>query len=295
MSLRPLPRLTVTGGLRYQSDSQERLGFLTTFRRGFKVDYDESFDAWLPKLSLTYDLAEDVTAGLLVQRAFNPGGVTISLETGDQDTFEAETLWSYEMFARAQLAGGRLAVAANLFYNDINDAQRPQRRIVTFPDGTETIVSELDNAPAAESYGAELELDWRVSPRLALRAGVGLLKTRILETLIPSDPTLGKAFQRSPDFTAAAAVDWNPVDPLRLSAQLRHNSDYFSNDANDPALRVEGGTIVDARAAYSAGPITLFGYVRNLFDSFRLMLLTSPNLGSVADPREFGIGAEARF
>jgi outer membrane receptor protein involved in Fe transport len=294
-SLRPLPELTITGGLRYQSDSQERTGFLTTFRPGFRVDYDERFDAWLPKLSVAYEFGDDVTAGLLVQRAFNPGGVTISLDTGDQDMFSAETLWSCEIFARARLAGGRLRVAANLFYNDIKDAQRPQRRTVTFPDGTEIFVTELDNAAAAESYGAELELDWRAARGLSFRAGVGLLKTRILETQVASDPTRGKAFQRSPEFTAAAAVDWRPVAPLRISAQLRHNSHYFSNDANSPALRIEGRTLVDGRAAYTAGPITLFGYVRNLFDAFYLTLLTSPNLGSVGDPREIGLGVEARF
>lgn len=294
-SVRPLSATTITGGIRYQRDSQERVGFLTTFRPGFSVDYEETFAAWLPKLSITYDLATNATAGLLVQRAFNPGGVTIDLNTGNEDTFDAETLWNYEVFARARLADGRFGLGANLFYNDIKGAQRLQRRAVIFSDGREALVTELDNALAAESYGAELELDWRARPPLSIRAAIGLLKTRIVRTLVPSDPTRGKAFQRAPEFTAAVAVDWQPVKPLRISAQIRHNSDYFSNDANTPAFRIDNRTLVDGRLAYTAGPVTWFGYVRNLFDSFYLTLLTSAALGTVGDPREVGIGIETRF
>jgi outer membrane receptor protein involved in Fe transport len=293
-TIKVVPRLAITAGVRYQRDSQERQGFLTTFREGFSIDYDENFGAWLPKFSMAYDFADEVTGGILVQRAYNPGGVTISLDTGEQDEFDAETLWSYEIFTRAQLARG-VGIAANLFYSDMSNAQRPQQRTVTFPDGTQVFVTEFDNMPAAESYGAELELDWRVGRRLSLRAGIGLLRTRITKTAPASDQLLGKEFQRSPEFTAAATVDWQPVEPLRVSAQLRHNSDYFSNDANNPALRIEEKTLVDGRVAYVAGPLTFFGYVRNLFDDFYLTLLTSPNLGSVGDPREFGFGLEGRF
>ena len=141
----------------------------------------------------------------------------------------------------------------------------------------------------------ELELGWRASSRLSMRLGLGLLGTKIRRTLALSDPIRGKAFQRSPNFSAAAAIDWRPVDDLRLSAQLRTSSDYFSDDANTPSRRIDGSTTVNARAAYTASSMTLFGYVRNAFDAFYLTHLFTPTFGTAGDPREVGLGLEMQF
>ena len=296
---RPAAPLAITGGLRYQSDHQDRQGQVGPVGPGITVDYDERFDAWLPKVSVAYDLTENVTIGLLVQRAFNPGGTTVNLATRRQDTFGAERLWNYEVFMRTSFSGGRGTLAVNLFYNDIEDAQRPQTIEFIGPDGLPFSTTQIANAPSAESFGLELELGWRASERLSMRLGVGLLETNIGRTLVFSDPIRDKAFQRAPNFSAAAAIDWRPIDDLRMSAQLRANSDYFSDDANDPALRIDGSTVVNVRAAYMRGSVTVFGYVRNLFDEFYLTSLIKPVVGAIfgtaADPREVGVGLEARF
>ena len=93
---RPAPRVALTAGLRHQRDRQDREGQVGPVGPGISVDYDGRFDAWLPKVSVAYDLADKATIGLLVQRAFNPGGTTVNLATRRQDNFEAERLWNYE-------------------------------------------------------------------------------------------------------------------------------------------------------------------------------------------------------
>ena len=292
---RPAPRVALTAGLRHQRDRQDREGQVGPVGPGISVDYDGRFDAWLPKVSVAYDLADKATIGLLVQRAFNPGGTTVNLATRRQDNFEAERLWNYEAFMRASFLGGRGTVAANLFYNDIEDAQRPQTIEFIAPNGQPFRTTEVANAPSAESFGLEVELGWRASPRLAMRLGVGLLRTHIGRTLAFSDPIRDKEFQRSPDLSAAAAIDWSPIDDLRLSAQLRTHSGYFSDDANTPSLRIRGSTVVNARASYTIGRAMLFGYVRNAFDRFYLTHLFNPTFATPGDPRELGVGIEARF
>ncbi len=296
---RPVPRLAIIAGLRYQRDSQDRAGQIGPIGPGITLDYDETFDAWLPKISISYELTDTATAGLLVQRAYNPGGTTISLRTRREDSFGAERLWSYEAFARASFAGGRATLAANLFYNDMSEAQRPQTIEFLLPNGTTLSEIQVANAPSAESYGLEVELGWQASHRFLIRAGLGLLETNIRRTLLPSDPIAGKSFQRAPNFSASAAIDWRPLEALRLSAQLRANSGYFSDDANDPALRVDGSAMMNARAAYTHGSVTLFGYARNLFDAFVPTSLIRPAVGAIFasafDPREVGVGVEARF
>ncbi|MES2905406.1 MAG: TonB-dependent receptor [Pseudomonadota bacterium] len=295
LTWRPVARLALTGGFRHQRDSQERVGQVGPVGPGITVDYDEAFQAWLPKLSIAYDLGKDATLGFLIQRAYSPGGTTVNLATRKQDDFDAERLWNYEAFLRVGFAQGRGSLAVNLFNNDIEDAQRPQTIEFLAPDGIPFTAVQIDNAPSARSRGLEVELGWRASDRLSLRLGLGLLDTKVRRTLVASDAIRGKEFQRSPNFSAAAAIDWRPVDSLQLSAQLRTGGDYFSDDANTPNRRIGGYTTLNARAAYTIGPVTAFGYVRNLFDNFYLTHLFGPTFGTAGDPREFGLGLETRF
>jgi len=53
--------------------------------------------------------------------------------------------------------------------------------------------------------------------------------------------------------------------------------------------------VVDGRASYEIGSITVSAYVRNVFDEFYLTLLTASTLGRAGDPREWGFGIEGRF
>lgn len=291
---RPLSMLAITAGLRYQTDRQERFGQVGAAPTGIALAYDGRFEAWLPKLSLSYDFHPTVTAGVLVQRAYNPGGTSVSLSRRVGDSFGAETLLNYEGFVRSSFAGGRGTLAANLFTNSIRNAQRQQLVPVSVIGGGTIFATDFANAPRARTSGAEAEFSWRTG-RLSVRAGLGLLRTRVVETVLPADVTRGKDFQRSPRLSAAGGIDWTPVSPLRLSMQIRHHSGYFSDDANTPARRIPAATIVDLRGAFTAGKVTLLGYARNALNAFTLNYLFTPTFGTADDPRELGVGIEARF
>ena len=295
VSVQPLPRTTVTAGLRYQRDRQLRSGLIGTSGDHLQLEYDRSFSAWLPKLSIAYDFTDEIRGGVLIQRAYNPGGITLQLDTGEHETFDEETLWNYEAFARANLAGGKLSLSGNLFYTAMRDAQRFSFFTVSLPGNPPVTLAHLFNVPRARSYGAEITAEWRASEQLSIRAAVGLLNTEITKADSSSAEFQGREFARSPGLTASGGFDWRPIDPLRLSAQVRHHGSYFSDDTETAAVRVESATLADARAAWTSGRLTFFGYVRNLFDTFRLRSLFNPNLATPYKPRELGVGLEAQF
>jgi outer membrane receptor protein involved in Fe transport len=292
---KPSPEWTLIAGLRRQSDRQRRVGAVGSEATGFRLDYDERFRAWLPKVSLAYAWSDGLTTGLLFQKAYNPGGTSISLSRRAEDRFEAERLRNVEAFARASFGGGRGTFSANLFHNAIRQSQRQLTVPITLADGSTIYPVEFANAPRAQAYGLEAEITWRVGQRLSLRGGVGLLRTELTETLVSNDTSRGKNFQRAPKWSAAAAIDWRPWQSLRLSGNLRHHDGYFSDDANSANRRIRPATLVDVRAAYTVRQLTLFGYVRNLFDRFTLNYLFSPTFGTAVDPREVGVGVEARY
>ncbi|ETE54083.1 TonB-dependent receptor, partial [Rhodobacter capsulatus] len=89
LNYRFAPDWMLTGGLRYQRDDVERRG--TTSFTPEVLDYDRSFDAWLPKLALTHDLNDTTSIGAMVSKGYNPGGVTLGFVSRQYVTFEPET------------------------------------------------------------------------------------------------------------------------------------------------------------------------------------------------------------
>jgi outer membrane receptor protein involved in Fe transport len=288
-------RLTMSAGGRYQHDRQKRDGTLVG-RTNAPIDFDARFSAFLPKFTATYALNPRLKAGLLVQRAYNPGGATLDFDTGGLDRFGAEHLWDYEAFLKGDV-GANISLEANLFYNAIRDAQRVVALPITLPNGSIEFTSKFNNVPEASTAGAEAGLAWHPSPALALRGGIGLLRTRIKAGQNSDGEVIGREFQRAPHLTGSAAADWIPLKGLRLSGQLRYHGRYFSDDFDTPELLVGRAAIVDARAAYTLRRFTIFAYVRNVFDSFHITSWAqrNPDIAEAEDPRMAGIGIEARF
>ena len=61
-------RLRLSGGGRYQQDRQRRVGDLSGGLEA-PVDFDLSYSAWLPKLTLNYAVTPEINAGLLVRES----------------------------------------------------------------------------------------------------------------------------------------------------------------------------------------------------------------------------------
>ncbi len=279
-------RLHLTGGLRYQEATQDRDGGFAALP---PVNFDETFRAWLPKAGIAYDMRENVRIGFEARKGFNPGGVTLSFATGQLDTFDEETLWNYEIYARTSLLDGRLQLNANVFLTDFTDAQRPVN--IVAPGG---VIVELAKAEDAKSYGAELQARFHATPRLVLTAALGLLQTK-LETVSLEPGQQGNEFERSPGVSASFGIDFNPLDNLAFNLQGRYTDEYFSDDANTALAAVDGFFIADARISYSFGDITTFAYATNIFDEFNTLQQFGAATAVVIDPREWGVGVEARF
>ena len=116
-----------------------------------------------------------------------------------------------------------------------------------------------------------------------MSASAGLLFTRITKGVAPNDPFLDKEFAGAPHFSGTVAIDWQPVHDLSLSAQARYNGGYRGDDNNDPLFRTRRWMMVDGRASWDAGRLTLFCYAHNLFD--RMQILGDRGRATILRPR----------
>ncbi|RWR25500.1 TonB-dependent receptor, partial [Sinirhodobacter populi] len=132
----------------------------------------------------------------MVSKGYNPGGVSLDFYSSKEwEKFDAETVWNYELFTRANLLNDKLFLTGNLFYMDYRNAQQN----ITQTIGGTTYVHTI-NADKAEAYGLEVGLDYRPIESLTLRTSAGLLHTDFTRF---SDATAyeGNEFARAPGKT----------------------------------------------------------------------------------------------
>lgn len=282
-------RLEGTLGLRYQRDSQDRDG---GFAGVIPIDFDQSFDAWLPRAELAYAVTDDVRLGVMAERGFNAGGFTFNFDTFTTEEFADETVWNYEVFARTRLLDGRLRLNANAFYSDFDDLQIASL-VQLGPDFFANIFS---NAPSARTVGAEIELDFAPVDDLRILAGAGYADTEYTSDSLAGAPLDGNAFQRSPDLTLTGGIAWTP-GAFDLSAFGRYSDGYFSDDANLAANRVDSFATLDLQAGYSFGDrARIYGEVVNVFDDDSpVFVFDSGQAASLLDSREIAVGVEVAF
>lgn len=186
-------RFSVTGGLRYQRDRVQREG-VVDFRGVAAVDFDETFEALLPSLTLAHDLSDEVTVGFAYSKGLNPGGVSYSYSEGRYVEFDAETAHNYELFLRGALLDDRLNLSGNLFYTDLRDAQRA----VSTRISTNVVEIITVNAEEAVSYGLEVAADYQASDKLMVWGSAGMLRTEFRKFSSAVDDYDGNAFGEAP-------------------------------------------------------------------------------------------------
>lgn len=287
-------RWTLSSGLRYQEDRIDRQG--TSVLAPGPLDYQKTFSAFLPKVSLAFAATPDWTVGAMVSRGYNPGGMSLNLSTRQWQDFKEESVWNYELFTRANLLNDRLILSANLFYMDFKDAQY-NIPVVISPGVAQ---SYTINAEKAHGYGLELGADYQVLDNLKLRGSVGTLRTRI-DKISSNESYEANEFARSPGYSLSFGPSWDITDKANLSVQVRHFDGYYSDTANTKSLSIDSYTLTDARMSYRfSEAVELYGYVKNVFDD-RSAIYMQQNRGiggleaSMTTPRMFGVGVKGAF
>ena len=285
------PKVDVTLGARYESEERDRTGGAGPF----VIDFHRTFEAFLPRATVAVHASDSVTIGATVGRGYNAGGAGFSFEPPFPSyTYDKETVTNYEGFVRSTLAGGRLDLRANVFFNDYRGLQLP---FDLNPDPA-IFSYVIRNAGRATTYGAEVESRYRALDGLTLFANAGVLKTKVNRY---ADPAIqGNELPRAPAFSLNAGVLARPVAPLELSLDIRYTDAYFSDALNDARGKTKPYTIANAQIAWRAGPTRVFVAASNLFDTTDVMHLApgaiyAQDVGNIVRPRRVTGGVELAF
>lgn len=208
----------IVGGLRWTKDEKsiDEFQMIPQFGVDLSDSSEEDWDEVSGKLGVDWFLSEDTMAYASYSHGYKGGGFSI----GQFDTFDPETVDSFEVGLKSQFLDQRAQVNVSAFYNDYQDLQ------VNFLVFT---LFTTDNAAEATIQGIEVESTFIPADNLTLNANVTWLDAEFDEyQFSPTVDLAGDTLNRAPEFTFAltAQYDWMLADSGSITAR----ADYYWQD-----------------------------------------------------------------
>lgn len=310
-------RLRLQGGIRYNYDSKEATQSL--FVGGAPscplLTNKRSWDSWTPRVGAQFDATDDVMLYGQWSKGFKSGGFTAN---SCYDDFDPETIKGPEVGIKTKLFDNRVRFNLAGYYYKISNLQVQKAVDV----GTFFV----DNAAAAEIYGAEFSLQALIANGLQLDAA-GMLQSAKYTSFFNCNEALAVgacgAFDPRPpaDRLIDVSGNWlNRAAPYSLNLGLQYEmelgnggtlllrgetffsgkvrySEFASAEATQPAYNTQNAFIT-----YTTGDdrLTFRGYVKNIGNtdykiSYFYASSSRQGTGNWAAPRTFGVDATLRF
>ena len=297
------PTLELATGLRYDHQEVEVEG------RNAKYKANELE----PRVTLTKHWTPDVMTYASISRGFRGGG---SNGPGSPNPiYKGDSVWTYEVGAKTESQDHRLSADVAVFYNDYNDFIG-QNSLAASTTGVGFVAINL-NTGHVQSYGVEIEAQYRPIDRLAFSTGITLQHARITDGSeyvqttgmpLPSDRIL---FQPDWNFYANASYTY-PIgaDDLRWDGTLIGKGDRVGSTLSPASVpKLDPYYLVNTSLTYTHGRIELSLFATNLFNEKYLesyldsSLLTTAgfpaflahNLGIQGDRRRVGVRVGYKF
>ena len=261
-------RLNLTLGGRYtvdQKDFQLRVtnpfGFasVSPASQVFFTGGNDEWKAFTPKVTVDYDITEDIMAYATVSRGFKSGGYQglAATAAAARASFNPEFVTNYEAGLKTRFWDRRGVLNLSAYSMDFSDLQFRQR-ILTVPNDQSSAIVVVANAGTARIYGADLESSVRATDWLTLRLGYAYLESEITKfnvTTGVADVT-GRDLARAPNSTLNAAIEtsFTVGEGLTLGGRLdyRYRSSFWFEPSVDTALYQRGYGLVDARISLTS-------------------------------------------
>lgn len=304
-------RFRVIGGVRYSVDHllavhQNDVGTLSPEQSLIDVCPLERDDLQWGSLTwrggAQYDIASHSQVYATVSNGFKSGGVNLS---GCANTFNPETITSYEAGFKGQLFDGRLTLNASAFWYAYRNYQLAQ---------VVGIVAAITNAGAATVKGLEFEAHWAPDDHWRVDGNLSLLDARF-ESLLNTDslnPQLGlqdlkghilpNAPRESGDIGVSYRTSMTRLGRLTARTDVNARSKVYFSEFNTPADAQQGYAVVSANLVWDS-PAETYSvrlFANNLFnraywESMLAVAGLGANAGTWGDPRQVGVELRAKF
>src|SRR5690606_12756256 len=176
------------------------------------VPWEHTYDKVTSRLALQKRFNDDVMGYISYAEGFNSGGVATPTIQGVRQLipFEPQTIETFEIGLRSDLAGGRIRFNATLFDTAWKDFQ--SAGVVYDAQGRQVPQLQTTNVGDAAAQGMEFELVWLPTDNFMVNFNLGLLDTEYTD-LPPGQqsghlPWTGDTeFSRAPDTSYSLGLE----------------------------------------------------------------------------------------
>ncbi|WP_157270715.1 TonB-dependent receptor [Azohydromonas aeria] len=281
------PRWELIAGLRYDRERNQTNVVQDDFSAPNAVS--NSFNAALPKVGLSYEVAANQQVGAQVQKGYRSGGVNVRAGSG-HDPYDPEYTLTYELSHRGAWLDKRLRTSTNVYYTDWKDQQ------VSVLDSTGSFF-EVHNAARSRMKGLELAADYDATKALRLSAGMSYNDARYKDFTDSDGRRLdGQRFLYAPRVKVSLGAGYRFANRLFVNAVVVRQDSAPSQYLFDAGGNVSGvrrsdsHTLLNLNAEYRMTKgATLSFYVKNLLDEKYVTNNRSGGPADVGAPRKVGV------
>ncbi len=235
----------------------------TDYRDNNNVAYDDDRTLWGGQITLSHGSekwglfygtlargyrANGVNADILASANLEQNTEAASI-LGSAVDFDAERLNNLELGWKAGSDDGDLQSRIALFYMDRRDQQVKGSLVVPVEGGGSSFIDFTDNAAEGSNYGAEVELEWRVSASLSLYSNIGFLRTEFDKFVNEfGEDRSGHDQAQAPDYQFAVGLNYRSQSGVFVNASIEGKDDFLFSDRHDAGA--EAVELVNAKIGY---------------------------------------------
>lgn len=280
-------RLRLGAELRYSENTISSTALTATVPDTLR----ETFGFFTPRITVDYDLTGDTLIYASAARGAKAGGFNPSATLVEDQTFDEEINWTYEIGIKNQLFGNRLTLNGAAFFTDWSDLQINGPDTGSLNPLATSIVSNLGDARV---FGIELESALLVTDNLSLDAtfswtdnryrdgsfdqrfaqlsGFGFPPVASCDDIVcSSDGDIGgNRIERTPPIQVSGGAQWEAPLPVWnggsyfLRTDLSWQSDFFASPIN--LATIPDRFLLGASAGFNFDNIEFSVWGRNLTD-----------------------------
>ncbi len=269
-------RVGITFGGRLTRDSKEYVYGLVRPESGQvplpPETLNDSWNEFLPKLGVEYQITPDVLLYSNVSRGYKAGGYNSRALSGiPPKAFDPEYINAFEVGFKSAWLDNTLVLNGAAFLNDYKDIQL----LAVLDLGGGNVETVIENAGKGRIIGGELELFFVPTDALNLGLGVGVLdaKYRQVDDLAQQAGILeSNEFINAPELSITASAEYTAqiggAGSLTLRADGIYKSEQYRDAVNTPELRASAYTLLNSRVTYrpNRGHWSLSFFVNNITD-----------------------------
>ena len=274
----------------------------------------ETYNVILPRLSVTYQLSDDINVSAIYSTGYRSGGLSVNVARGEATPYDAEYNDTYELALRSAWLDNSLIINANAFIYQWKDQQ------INIDRSPRPFDNETRNAGESSLRGLELDMMYYINDDWKVSATVGYNDSKFDDFKSVDETTgavifdyTGHEFPDASKFTTSLSSSYRFGDHWFLYADASYRDKYFNLARND--YEVSSLTRVNMKLGYETEMWDAYFYVRNLFDQeivideydYKTFIpdQNQPNLtqgsqytvfaGEVSDPRVIGLEFNYRW